>query len=423
MNGPPVYCIATMDTKGAELKFVTDLLRKSGVNALMVDAGIQTAPQVDPDVTRGQLTAVASGILNKVIVPPWQLRDRGEAVASMSEILTAFLVHESGQTAVGGVLGLGGSGGTALITAAMRALPIGIPKVMVSTVAAGNVGPYVDCSDIIMVPSIVDIAGLNTVSKTVLANAACALAGMVHGQAAEHESATPSHATEQSPLATVAMTMFGVTTPCVMAIREQLERDQFECFVFHATGIGGRTMEKLVDSGLVQGVLDITTTEVADQVVGGVFPAGERRFEAIIRSGVPYVLSVGALDMVNFRGIESVPEQFRPRKLHVHNEQITLMRTTPEENRQFAAFMAHRLNAGTGPWTLLIPENGVSALDAPGQPFHDPEADQLLFSELEQLLKTNQNRRILRLPLHINDPEFASACIREFRSLWNDGRN
>jgi uncharacterized protein (UPF0261 family) len=324
----------------------------------------------------------------------------------MGEALEGFLRRERELGRLAGVIGIGGSGGTALITPAMRALPIGLPKLMVSTVASGNTAAYVGSSDITMMYSVVDVAGLNAVSRRVLGNAAGAVAGMVQHQT--------SPADDKPAL---GMTMFGVTTPCVTAVREALEVLSFDCLVFHATGTGGQAMEKLVEAGLIQGVLDITTTEVADEVVGGILPAGPHRFEAILRAKVPYVLSLGALDMVNFGALATVPESFRNRRLHVHNAQVTLMRTTPEENRLFARWIATKLNLAEAPFCILIPEKGVSGLDAPGQPFHDPEADAALFDELESAVLTGPGRSILRLPLHINDSAFALAVVDAFLSL------
>jgi uncharacterized protein (UPF0261 family) len=400
----PVYAVATMDTKGAELGFVAAQLANSGGRALMVDVGTASPPVVAPDVSRETVAAChpngASAVLG--------LTDRGRAVEQMSIALREFLLREHEAGRVGGVIGLGGTGGTALITPAMRALPIGLPKVMVSTVGGGNVGPYVGSSDLVMFPSIVDVAGLNSVSRAIFTNAANALAGMVNGAAAPSLSARP----------TIGMTMFGVTTPCVDAVRHSLEAKGFDCLVFHATGTGGRAMDKLVEAGLIRGVLDITTTEVADEVVGGVFPAGPERFDAILAAGVPYVMSLGALDMVNFSAPDTVPEKFRHRRLHVHNPNVTLMRTTPEENVQFARWIADKLNRSTSPITVLIPEKGVSAIDAPGQPFHDPQADWALFAELENSVEQTASRIIRRLPNHVNDKEFSAALVEAFEALW-----
>ncbi|MEY4568439.1 MAG: hypothetical protein RLY14_3409, partial [Planctomycetota bacterium] len=327
-----VYAVATLDTKGHELEFACALLRRIGIPVRMVDIGTLSEPQVPADITRETVSAARS--ISKT--------DRGEAVTVMGEALRDYLVSENKTGSISGVLGIGGSGGTAMITAAMRALPIGMPKLMVSTVASGNTAPYVDCSDITMMYSVVDVAGLNTVSKKILSNAAHAIAGMV-----QHEVASASHSS------TVAMTMFGVTTPCVTTVRESLEKLGYDCLVFHATGVGGRAMEQLVDSGLVDGVLDITTTEVADEVVGGCFPAGSHRFDKLLARQIPLVLSLGAVDMVNFGAFDSVPEKFRNRLLYKHNPQVTLMRTTPEENREIARWIAKKLNRSTSPLRLL----------------------------------------------------------------------
>ncbi len=324
----------------------------------------------------------------------------------MGQALTEYLVREEQKGLVAGVLGIGGSGGTALITAAMRSLPIGLPKLMVSTVASGNTAPYVDCSDITMMYSVVDVAGLNTVSKTILGNAAHAMAGM----------AMHSWSDVQSRPA-IGMTMFGVTTPCVTAVRQALEKEGFDCLVFHATGAGGRAMERLVESGLLVGVLDITTTEVADEIAGGVFPCGPTRFERLLDQEIPLVLSLGALDMVNFGSKETVPSQYRERKLHIHNAQVTLMRTDEEENRKAARWIAGKLNQAKRPWTLLIPEKGVSMLDAEGMPFWDPQVDQVLFDELQSSLLLQDGRKLIRHPLHINDPAFAALLVEEFMRL------
>ncbi len=393
---PVVYTVGTMDTKGDELAFVTQCLKDAGLAVKMVDVGTLSPPSIQPDVSREQ-----------VLAGRWiSADDRGSAVTAMGEALTGFLLGEQSSGKVAGVIGIGGSGGTALITAAMRALPIGLPKLMVSTVASGNTAPYVDCSDITMMYSVVDIAGLNVVSQRVLANAAHAIAGMV------------SHRFElRNSRRCLGMTMFGVTTPCVTAVREQLEKKGYDCLVFHATGTGGRAMEQLVQSGLIRGVLDITTTEVADEIVGGVFPAGPNRFDALIRQRVPLVLSLGALDMVNFGGIDTVPERFRDRNLHVHNAQVTLMRTTADENRLFARWIADKLNRSDYPLAILIPLRGLSMLDAEGQPFYDPQADAALFEELESRIEQSEQRRIVRLPYHINDSEFSQALVEEFESL------
>jgi uncharacterized protein (UPF0261 family) len=288
----------------------------------------------------------------------------------------------------------------------MQALPIGVPKVMVSTVASGNTEPYVGACDITMMYSVVDVAGINRVSRQVMGNAAHAIAGMVVNSVAE---------AEDKP--TLGMTMFGVTTPCVTMVRETLEAEGYDCLVFHATGTGGQAMEKLVESGMIDGVLDITTTEVADEVVGGVFPAGADRMDRILDRGIPYVVSLGALDMVNFGAQDTVPEHFQNRNLYVHNAQVTLMRTTVEENRQFAEWIANKLNRSTRPIRILIPENGVSLIDAEDQPFHDVDADTALFETLESQIEQTSDRQIKRLAHNINDPEFAAALVASFKEV------
>ncbi len=394
-----------MDTKGHELEYVADRLRAVGVSVVTVDVGTLEPPVVHPDVDQATVAECHLTTTGRDLARA-DRADRGQMVTAMGEALKAYLRREHDAGRVAGVIGIGGSGGTVLITQAMRALPIGLPKLMVSTVASGNVAPYVGSSDITMMYSVVDIAGLNAVSRRVLGNAAHAMVGMVQ------HSIPPSH---DRP--TLGMTMFGVTTPCVTAVREALEGEGFDCLVFHATGTGGRSMEKLVEAGLICGVLDLTTTEVADEVVGGILPGGPHRFEAIIAAKVPFVLSLGALDMVNFGARATVPERFQNRRLHVHNAQVTLMRTTPEENRQIARWIATKLNRADAPFRILIPEGGVSTIDAPGQPFYDPEADAALFDELESSIHPVPGRAIRRMPLHINDPAFARALVNEYLSL------
>ena len=395
------YVVSTMDTKGLELAFVAEALRRSGVIVKMVDAGTLGPPTITPDISREAVLCARYGqdfILNSI--------DRGTAIAEMAEALRAFFVKESAAKKVQGVIGLGGSGGTSLITTAMRALPIGLPKLMVSTVASGNVAPYVDCSDITMMYSVVDIAGLNAVSEVILGNAAAAMAGMVK-----------QTLNKRSSRRALGMTMFGVTTPCVTRVREQLESEGFDCLVFHATGAGGRAMEQLVASGLISGVLDITTTEVADELVGGVFPAGPHRFEKLIQSRVPLVISLGALDMVNFGAFDTVPPQFHNRKFHIHNAQVTLMRTNVDENRRMGAWIAEKMNRSSASVRILIPEKGVSLIDLPGQPFYDPEADNALFDSLEKVLIATPERQLIRLPYDINAAEFADALLKNFHEL------
>jgi uncharacterized protein (UPF0261 family) len=326
--------------------------------------------------------------------------DRGRSVAAMAVAFERFLATRRD---VAGVIGLGGSGGTALVTPAMRALPVGVPKLMVSTVASGNVAQYVGPSDIAMMYSVTDMAGLNRISRTVLANAARAMAGMARGEAAEADG-KPA----------LGLTMFGVTTTCVNALVAALEAE-YDCLVFHATGTGGQSMEKLADSRLLAGVIDATTTEVCDLLMGGVFPCTEDRFGAFARTGLPYVGSCGALDMVNFGGMDTVPERYRGRTLYAHNPQVTLMRTTQEECARIGTWIGEKLNACNGPVRFLIPEGGVSALDAPGMAFHDPAADAALFDALGRSVRPDGRRRLVRLPHHINDPAFADALVAALR--------
>lgn len=397
-----VYAVATLDTKGRELAFVAECMRQAGVETIIVDVGTAAPATVPADVSRETVAAChplgAGHVLDQT--------DRGTAVTAMCEALTRFLDQEHEAGRVAGVIGLGGSGGTALIAPALRALPVGLPKLVVSTVASGNTAPYVGCGDLVLMPSVVDVAGLNVVSRQILANAAHAIAGMVsHPAVAEQNHST------------VGLTMFGVTTPCVTVVREQLESEGHDVLVFHATGTGGQAMEKLIDSGLIGGVIDATTTEVADEVVGGVFRAGPERFDATLKRRIPSVVSVGALDMVNFGARDTVPESFRSRTLHVHNANVTLMRTTPDENRRAARWIADKLNRSTAPLTVLIPEGGVSALDAPGMPFHDPQADAALFDELERCLEVDSVRQFRRLPHHINDPAFARALVDAYHEV------
>ncbi|WP_433274689.1 Tm-1-like ATP-binding domain-containing protein [Pseudonocardia xinjiangensis] len=389
------YVIGTFDTKDAELQYAAERLRAAGADAVTVDVSTQRGGSA-ADVAAEEVAAHHPGGADAVFTG-----DRGTAVSAMAEALVHFLGARSD---VAGVLGLGGSGGTALITPAMQALPVGVGKIMVSTVASGNVAPYVGASDIAMWYSVTDVAGLNHISRRVIGNAAHALAGIVLNEIP---------ATEDRPA--VGLTMFGVTTPCVTAVIERLG-DAVDPLVFHATGTGGRAMEKLVDDGLVSSVLDISTTEVCDLVVGGVMAATEDRLGAIARTRVPYVGSCGALDMVNFAAPATVPEQFADRTFYEHNPQVTLMRTTPEECVEIARFLARKLNACEGPVRFLLPTGGVSALDAPTLPFWNPEADEALFATLEAEVKQTDQRRLVRLKHHINDPEFADALV----SAWQE---
>ena len=400
----PVLLIGTLDTKGVELQFVRDLLHEAGVATLVVDAGVLGPPHFAPDVPREQLYAAAGTSLEAVR----QAGDRGGAVKAAAE--GAARIAEFHARDVEGALALGGSAGTTIGTAAMRALPFGVPKLMVSTLASGQVRPYVGVRDVIMMNSVVDISGLNRISRAVLANAANAMIGMVKGPASRPAEAGPD---EGKPLITA--TMFGVTTPCVEAARKIMEANDYEVLVFHATGVGGLTMESFVRDGLIAGVLDVTTTELADELVGGVLSAGRDRLTAAGLRGVPQVVSLGALDMVNFGPPETVPEKFRARRFYQHNPTVTLMRTTPEENDALGKEIALKASAARGPVAVLVPRRGVSALDAEGQPFWWPEADAALFQSLRHWMSPHVEQ--LEVDLHINDPAFAETAARTLLRL------
>ena len=402
----PVIVAGTLDTKGAELRFIRDQIAAAGVRVVLVDLSTSGGPS-PADVPPHHVAAYARGGPNSVFTG-----ERGAAITAMAEAFAAWI---SRQGPIGGVISAGGSGGSSLVAPAMRALPIGVPKVLISSVASGNVAPYVGPSDIMMLYSVTDVAGLNAVTRQVLANGAAAIVGMVKARAASGErERTPAARTNDKPA--IGFTMFGVTTPCVDAIVDALE-DDFECLVFHATGVGGQSMEKLVDSGALSAVIDITTTEVCDLLFGGVLPATEDRFGAIARTKIPYIGSCGALDMVNFGPMDSVPERYRGRTLQVHNPTVTLMRTTPEENARVGRWIGERLNLMDGPVRFFLPEGGVSALDAPGRPFSDPNADAELFRSLEATVRQTSARRLVRVSAHINDPQFAAEIVAEFRRL------
>jgi len=400
----PVYAIGTLDTKGPELAFLASNIEQAGGSCVLVDVGTGAAPTIAPGIPREQVAAFHPGGADAVL----SVRDRGQAVTAMGEALARFLAEAHGQGLFSGAVGLGGTGGTALISAGLRNLPVGFPKVLVSTVASGNTFPYVGTSDITMMNSIVDIAGLNRVSRSILSAAAGAVLGMAR---------QPEPAASASSRGATGLTMFGVTTPCVNAVRAVLESEGWECLVFHATGTGGQSMEKLARSGMLDLVVDLTTTEVADEVVGGVFPAGADRFDYLAEMDIPCVMSLGALDMVNFGAPETVPGKFKGRLFHRHNANVTLMRTTPEENRAFAQWMAAKINRSRAPLVLLIPEGGVSLLDAPGAPFCDREADQSLFDTLEALVACTPRRVIRRIPHAINAREFAEAVLAACREV------
>ncbi len=396
-SGRAAYVVGTFDTKGRELLYLRQCLDKLGLRVVTVDlatSGKPSTASVHPrEVARhhpGGESAVFSG-------------DRGSAVAAMALAFERFIVTRRD---LGGIVSAGGSGGTTLATAGMRALPIGLPKVMVSTMASGDTRQYVGPSDICMLYSVTDVQGIHRISAQVLGNAAHALAGMVSHPVTLPDLAKPA----------LGLSMFGVTTTCVQAVTKRLEAD-YDCLVFHATGVGGQSMEKLAGSNLLAGVIDVTTTEVADEIVGGVLSAGATRMDVYAQHALPYVGSCGALDMVNFGAFDTVPERFKRRTLYRHNPSVTLMRTEVDECRAIAEFIAKKLNAMTGPLRFLIPEGGVSAIDMPGQPFHHPEANKMLFSTLAQHLRPGPQRQLIRLPLHINDEAFANALVAAWREV------
>jgi len=388
--------LGTLDTKGAEHAFVTDQIRSRGHQTLVIDVGSLGKPGMRPDVNRVEVAKAAEVDAGALAAK----RDRGEAVAAMAKGAAVILSRLAAAGRIQGVISLGGGGGTAIGTAAMRALPIGFPKLMVSTLASGNTAPYVGVKDIVMFPSIVDIAGLNRFSRLLLARAAGAICGMVE---------MPEPAASDKRI--IVASQFGNTTACVDHARHILEAAGFEVLVFAAVGTGGRTMESLIESGLVAGVLDITTTEWADELVGGVLTAGQTRLEAAARKGVPAVVSTGCLDMVNFGPPETVPARFQGRRFYQHNPQVTLMRTTPEENSELGRIIASKLNLSIGPVTVLLPLRGGSMISAPGGPFHWPEADHALYRSLRAGLRSDIP--IMELDCVINDPAFAEACARE----------
>ena len=393
-----VVLLGTLDTKGAEFDFVRQRLVQLGCDVLLVDAGTMGQSRYPADIGPDEVAA-AAGFDRAMLAAAG---DRGAAVAAMSSGAAQVVrrLHEAGQ--LDGILGVGGSGGTTIASTAMQALPVGVPKVIVSTMAAGDTRPYVGESDIAMLYSVVDIAGINRISRRILGNAAAAVAGMANASAA---AGTPSDALGDRPL--IAATMFGVTTPCVTAAKERLEELGYEVLIFHATGTGGRAMENLIASGVIDGVLDVTTTELADEIGGGVLSAGPDRLEAAGRAGIPQVVSLGALDMINFGPFDSVPEPFKGRTLHRHNASVTLMRTTTEENAGLGRLIARKLNVARGPVSVFIPTGGVSMIDAPGEPFHDPQADEALIRTLRADLRPDIE--CVEMDGNINDPNFARA--------------
>lgn len=395
-SGKTIAVLGTLDSKGEEHGYVADLIRRRGHEALLIDVGTGSVPAIPPDVTRSEVAAAAGMDLAATL----KRKDRGECVTAMSDAAPKLLAKLAAEGRVHAVLSLGGGGGTAIGTAAMRGLPVGFPKVMVSTMAGGNMTDYVGSKDVVMFPSIVDVSGLNRISKTIFTRAVGAVCGMV-------ETETETDATDR-PL--IAASMFGNTTECVDAARAILETAGYEVLVFHATGTGGRTMETLVADGLVAAVLDVTTTEWADELVGGVLGAGPDRLDAAGKAGAPAVVAPGCLDMVNFGPRETVPPQFEGRNFYLHNPQVTLMRTTPEECARLGRILAEKVNAYAGPATMLLPTRAISIISAEGQPFHDPEADAALFASIKKHLRDDVE--LVEMDVAINSPEFSRACAQ-----------
>jgi uncharacterized protein (UPF0261 family)/ABC-type branched-subunit amino acid transport system ATPase component len=391
------YVVGTFDTKQRELSFVANLIAGQNIRVKTIDLSTSGQTSV-ADVKPADVAAHHAGSSAAVFTG-----DRGSSVKAMAEAFAAFMASRQD---VGGVISLGGSGGTALATPGMQRLNVGVPKIMVSTMASGNVEPYVGASDICMLYSVTDVAGINRISEQVLSNAANALVGMMSGKKPKGLEHKPA----------IGLTMFGVTTPCVQAVVRKLEH-KYDCLVFHATGTGGRSMEKLVDSGVLEGVIDITTTEITDHLLGGVLSAGEDRMGAIIRKQVPYVGSCGALEIINFGAPNTIPERYRGRKIHHHNPQVTLVRATAEESAKIGKWIANKLNQMNGQVRFFIPEGGLSLIDKPGAPYYDPRADAALFEAIENTVHQTDKRRIVRLPYDINHPAFADALVNAFNEI------
>ena len=401
-----VVLLGTLDTKGEEYDFLRRKVREEGVDVLLVDTGVLGVPLAEPDISREEVAEAAGANAQELA----ESGDRGAAVEAMARGAAEIVKELHAQGRLDAVLGLGGSGGTAIATHAMRELPVGVPKLMVSTMASGDTRPYVGAVDVTLMYSVVDIAGLNPISERILGNAAAAAAGMAKSKGPESEA--------EKPL--VGATMFGVTTPCVTEARKRLEELGYEVLVFHATGTGGQSMETLMRSGFITASLDITTTELADELVGGVLSAGPDRLEAAGELGIPQVVSLGALDMVNFGPFETVPPEFRDRLLYKHNPTVTLMRTTPEECAALGRVIAEKLNRARGPLTVFVPLKGVSLIATEGQVFHDPAADDALFGALREHLDPDVDLR--ELDLDINDPGFAQAmadCLDALYKTWS----
>jgi uncharacterized protein (UPF0261 family) len=383
--------VGTLDTKGQEFEFLKERIEANKVATYVINTGILGEPGFEPNVSAEQVAEAGGASLTTLR----NEGDRGNSVAAMAKGVARIVQRLNDDGVIDGVISLGGSAGTTIGTTAMRALPVGVPKMMVSTLASGDTSPYVDTKDIAMMYSVVDIAGINSLSRQILTNAAGAIVGMIN---------TEVPVADDKPL--IAATMFGVTTPCVTKAREILEAAGYEVLVFHATGTGGRAMEDLVRGGFIVGVLDVTTTELADELVGGVLSAGPNRLEAAGNHGVPQVIAPGALDMVNFGPPDTVPEKFKNRKFYQHNPTITLMRTTVDENAALGKMMARKLSQAKGQTTVIIPKRGVSAIDAQGQPFDSPEARTAWIQNLKQ--NVTDNVTVIEMDNNINDDAFAT---------------
>ena len=395
-----IALIGTLDSKGEEFAFLKEQILKRGHKTLVIDVGVLGDPYFAPAISRHQVARAAGEDVDLLK----EGRDRGQAVAAMTRGVTETIAQLHSQNRFQGLVGMGGSAGTSIATAAMRALPLGLPKLMISTVAGGDVSGFVGVKDIVMFPSIVDISGLNRISRQVIALAAGAVCGMVETEIPE---------AEDKPV--IAASMFGNTTEAVETARVRLKEAGYEVLVFHAVGSGGRTMESLIEAGYISGVLDVTTTELADELVGGVLSAGPHRLEAAARSGTPAVVAPGCLDMVNFWAPETVPDQFAGRVFYEHNPNVTLMRTTPEENQVLGELVADKLNLSEGPVTVYLPLQGISVISAPGQPFHSPEADDAFRQALKSHLRSDIS--VIEVDANINDPEFANSAAEALLNL------
>lgn len=392
----PIVLVGSLDTKGTEFQFVRELIHAQGLETLMVDFGVLGDASFEPDISSDEVARAGGSSIAELR----KKQDKTLAMRTMTAGLSSVVTDLYEKSRLGGILGMGGGGGTSIATAAMRNLPTGVPKVMVSTVAAGDVAQYVGTRDITMMPSVVDVAGINSISRQIYANAAGAIVGMVSQEIED--------VAEEKPLITASM--FGNTTECVTRARQHLEKQGFEVLVFHATGTGGRTMEALIADGFITANLDITTTELADEVCGGVLSAGPDRMLAAARAGIPTVLVPGCVDMANFWGRDTVPEKYQQRNLYEWNPDITLMRTNVEENKRMGEMIAKAANQSTGPVSILIPLKGVSQLDSPGGEFWDPEADNACFQAIKENLKTSIP--LIELSHNINDPEFADKAVQ-----------